>query len=317
MGIPLRQVTPYAWVAQSRVYATNGGILLHGGDAYLLDPGITPAELDAVAVFLEAHGATVRGILLTHAHWDHLMGPSRFPRAWVMAHAGYGAVISAHRDALVRQVAAWRSAEGLEGQDAFVPPVPDVTFDDRIRIHLGDIELSLMTAPGHAPDVLALYEPSAGLLWAGDMLSDLEVPMVMDTFGHYLRSLELLSHLDVRILVPGHGTYSDDSAEIHRRFERDRAYLDAVKGCAAQAVAGGASLEDTLALCGGIGFAQPDGYPNAHRWNIEQAYVEMGGIAMGVVGWEQDWATEEAAWRRWSGWQVIARRPTARNLGCG
>lgn len=296
MGALFRQLTPYGWVAQSRVFATNSGILLHGATAYLLDPGITPAELDAVATFVATHGATVRGIVLTHAHWDHLLGPSRFVAAPVIAHAGYTAVISAHRDDLVRQVGVWRSTQGLGELDAFEPPVPDVMFDDLIHIHLGRWSLRLHAAPGHSPDHTVLYEPAAGLLWAGDMLSDLEVPMVMDTFSHYLATLERLSRLDVRILVPGHGTPTDDRAEIRDRFEQDQAYLRGIKTCAAQAVAGGLALGEAVVLCGKIGFAQPDDYPNAHRWNIEQAYVELGGIAPDVAGWEQDWFTEETVW---------------------
>ena len=292
MGTPLRQLTPYAWVAQSRVYATNSGILLDGDGAYLLDPGITSLELDAIAAFVAAHGAAVRGIVLTHAHWDHLLGPARFPQAWVVATTGYMAVVAEHGDDLVRQVADWLSTEGLMGIDAFVPPAPDFTFDDRMCIHLGAYRLQLMVAPGHAPDHAVLYEPSAGLLWAGDMLSDAEIPMVMDTFSHYLRTLDWLSHLDVRVLVPGHGTVTDDVADIRGRLERDRTYLRSVRECVAQAVSHGISLGETVTRCSEVQFVQPDNYPNAHRWNIEQAYGEMVGSVRGVIGWAQDWLTE-------------------------
>ncbi|MCU0519604.1 MAG: MBL fold metallo-hydrolase [Anaerolineae bacterium] len=277
------------------MYTTNAGVFLDAGEAYLLDPGITPTELDAVATFVAAHGADVRGIVVTHAHWDHLLGPTRFPRARVFAAAGYAAVVSEHGDDLVRQVAAWRSADGQPGLDVFVPPAPDVMFDDRICIHLGARSLRLMIARGHAPDHVVLYEPSAGLLWAGDMLSDVEIPMVMDTFSHYLQTLDRLSHLDVRVLVPGHGTVTDDAVEIRGRFERDQAYLAAMRECVAHAVADGASLIETVTRCSEVQFAQPDTYPNAHLWNIEQAYSEMGGRAPGVVGWAQDWLTEGAA----------------------
>lgn len=293
MDVPFRQLTPYAWVAQSRVYATNSGILIDSGEAYLVDPGITPLELEAIGAFAATQRAVVRGIVLTHAHWDHLLGPARFPGVPVIAHAGYAAVIAVHHDDLARQVAAWQSAEGAECAGVFALPSPDVTFDDQIHIHLPRHSLTAFAAPGHAPDALVLYEPVEALLWAGDMLSDVEVPMVMDTFRHYRTTLEQLARLDVRVLVPGHGTATTDRAEICARVGNDRTYLESVEMCVASAVGQGASLSETIVRCGDINFVQPDAYSNAHRWNLEQAYIEAGGAASGITGWAQDWLVEE------------------------
>lgn len=293
MDAPFRQLTPYAWVAQSRVYATNSGIFVDNGEAYLVDPGITPAELERIVAFVATQQATIRGIVLTHAHWDHLLGPTRLPGTPVIAHAGYAAVVAAHHDDLVRQITAWQLGEGAEHPDVFALPSPDMTFDDHIRIHLSGYSLSAIAAPGHAPDALVLYEPVAGFLWAGDMLSDIEVPMVMDTFHHYRQTLEQLARFDIRVLVPGHGSATANDAEIQARIEHDRTYLASLEMCVASAVDQGASLCETVARCSDIGFVQPDSYPNAHRWNIEQAYLEVGGIASGTVGWAQDWLVEE------------------------
>ena len=149
----------------------------------------------------------------------------------------------------------------------------------------------MLHAPGHAPDHCAVYEPSAGLLWAGDMLSDLEVPMPMWRFSAYRATLRHLSELDVRILVPGHGTPTGDPDVISGRFSQDQAYLAAVQTCVSREVDRAASLAEVMGMCGGVPFAQPDDYPHARKWNIEQAYLEAGGEAAGVVGWEKDWTT--------------------------
>jgi len=293
MDAPFRQLTPYAWVAQSCIYATNSGILIGNGKAYLVDPGITPAELERIAAFVATRQAVIRGIVLTHAHWDHLLGPAKLPGIPVIAHAEYAAVVAAHHDDLVRQIAAWQLGERTECPDVYALPSPDMTFDDHIHIHLPGYCLSAIAAPGHAPDALVLYEPVAGFLWAGDMLSDVEVPMVMDTFHHYRQTLEQLAHFDIRVLVPGHGAATADGTEIRARIEHDRTYLASVEKCVASAVGQGASLSETVARCGDIGFVQPDNYPNAHRWNIEQAYLEVGVSASGTIGWAQDWLVEE------------------------
>lgn len=289
----IRSLTPMCWVAQSATYATNSGILVAGRDAYLIDPGVSLAELDGIAAFVSDRGAVVRGIVLTHAHWDHLLGPSYFLDTPVIAHVAYRSVVRAHADDLRRQVAHWAADQGVPEPSAFAPPTPDVTFSTKMSVQLGAHALWVIAAPGHAPDHAVVYLPTEGLLWAGDMLSNLEIPMVMDTFAGYRRTLRDLAGLRIDALVPGHGTPTTDPHEIHGRFVQDQAYLRAVEGCAAEAYARGASLAEAVVHCEHISFAQPDSYPNAHRWNIEQAFVEMGGRVQGCVGWEQDWLVEE------------------------
>lgn len=274
---------------QSQVFATNTGIFVSERDACLVDPGISPPELDAIEALVADRGAIVRGIILTHAHWDHLLGPARFPSATVIAHKELPAVIRAHRGDLERQVREWRAAGGWEPSDAFVPPKASLTFDQHVTVHLGSLELNVIFAPGHAPDHCVVYVPATGVLWAGDMLSDLEIPLVMDSISAYRQTLQRLAELEVRLLVPGHGTPTDDAREIGARFSQDLAYLERVWSCAAEAVTQGMALEETVVYCRGLGFAQPDDYPNAHAWNIEHAFAEAGGLTLGPVGWEKEW----------------------------
>lgn len=288
----MRLLSPTCWVSQSRVFATNSAFFLSGGEGVLVDPGITPDELDATHDLIVARAVTLRALVLTHAHWDHLLGPVRFPDVPVLTHRAYLDVIAAHAHHLRRQVSRWQEEEGIDPESPFEPPMPDLAFEKQVALSFGDHSLRVLAAPGHAPDHCVIYEPENGVLFAGDMLSDLEVPMVMDTFAAYRETLRRLAALDLRVLVPGHGTFTRDPAEIRARFGQDQAYLEAVSTCAARAVGRGASLTETVALCRPVPFNQPDAYPNAHTWNIEQAYLEAGGqvvAADGPIGWEQDW----------------------------
>jgi len=288
----LYQLTSLCWIQQSRVYATHSSVLFDGLDAFLVDPGVAPDELAAIEAFLHEHDARLRGLVVTHAHWDHLLGPSVFPDTPVIAHRRYLEVMAQHGEDLRHQVAHWAQAEGLSL--AFEVPRPTFLFDQAMVLHTGHMTVQLLAAPGHAPDHCVLYEPAAGVLLAGDMLSDIEVPMVMDSFPAYMDTLRTLRQMDVRVLVPGHGSPTGDPAEIARRFAQDLAYLTQVWDCVGEALAAGADLPETRQRCAGIRFAQPDTYPNAHRWNIEQAYLELGGEAGPNVGWAQDWKVGES-----------------------
>jgi hydroxyacylglutathione hydrolase len=83
---------------------------------------------------------------------------------------------------------------------------------------------------GHAPGHAAVFFPHTGVLVAGDMLSDLEIPL-LDTqldkaFADYRAGLDKLAGIrDVRWLVPGHGQVTD-GAGFRARVDADRRYLD-------------------------------------------------------------------------------------------
>jgi glyoxylase-like metal-dependent hydrolase (beta-lactamase superfamily II) len=88
----------------------------------------------------------------------------------------------------------------------------------------------VITHDAHAPGHSAVFLPGTGTLVAGDMLSDIEIPLLdlagHDPVGDYRTGLERLAALPgVQHIVPGHGTVGD-AAEFRRRVAADVAYLD-------------------------------------------------------------------------------------------
>jgi glyoxylase-like metal-dependent hydrolase (beta-lactamase superfamily II) len=80
----------------------------------------------------------------------------------------------------------------------------------------------------HAPAHLALLLEADDVLVAGDMLSDVELPMPAsddETLDTYLEGLERLGDAvrAARLLIPGHGTPTTDPMA---RCDADRRYLD-------------------------------------------------------------------------------------------
>ncbi len=85
-------------------------------------------------------------------------------------------------------------------------------------------------APGHA----ALLIEGRGVLVAGDMLSDVLIPMLdldaANPIEDYLAALRLLEGVadDVDVVVPGHGSVGG-ADQLHARIAQDRAYVHAVQ----------------------------------------------------------------------------------------
>lgn len=278
---------PGLWLGQSRFEHTNAGAYLGQGQACLVDPGVYPDEIAAWGRAVRAHGWTPRALVLTHHHWDHILGPERFPGLPVVAHAAYPAVVGGPEGA--PEVDRWTAREGIARGMPFVAPRPDLTFEDQVTLTVGDRRLELIHAPGHAPDQLVLYERAQGTLWAGDMLSDCEIPLVAHSLAAYQKTLQRLAALDVQRLIPGHGRPTDDPREIRARLGADRAYLAELRARVGRAVCEGWSVQATVAAnqaFAGMGSRCPEGQAGLHALNVESAYLELGGEAdPAQVGW--------------------------------
>jgi hydroxyacylglutathione hydrolase len=187
---------------------------------------VTVADLAALAGWLSERGLRPVAGWSTHPHWDHLLWSAAFGEPPRYATPRAAAIVPSEMPGLVSGV-----GESAPGHDltlfARVEPLPDREIDwagPRAVVYAHDAH-----APGHG----AVLLPVAGVLIAGDMLSNLEIPLLdldsADPFGDYRRGLELLADVPgVRLVVPGHG-HVGDHAEFRRRVAADRAYLDATE----------------------------------------------------------------------------------------
>ena len=97
-------------------------------------------------------------------------------------------------------------------------------------------EVRTIEHPAHAQGHAALLIEGRGVLIAGDMLSDVLIPM-LDDFNNtndpiedYLVGLRLLEGVadDVDVLIPGHGSVGE-ADQVRARIELDRAYVQVLR----------------------------------------------------------------------------------------
>jgi glyoxylase-like metal-dependent hydrolase (beta-lactamase superfamily II) len=232
----LSQVAEGVLVHESECIQSNA-VVVEGGDGVLLvDAGITRREMATLANDLRETGRTVVAGFSTHPDWDHLLW---HPALGDVPRYGTARCAASIRDVLSN--ADWQEqvAEGLPPEFADDIPMEQLGLITGLppgaeRIPWVGPAVRIIEHQGHAPGHAALVIEEGRVLVAGDMLSDVLVPMLNpmapDPIGDYLEALQLLEDaaVDVDVIVPGHGSVGD-ADELRARIALDRAYVEALR----------------------------------------------------------------------------------------
>ena len=174
-------------------------LLVRGGEAAVVDLG-TPGSAEAIGSALKAAGSdwnAVRHVILTHQHDDH-----------VGALAEVAPLVKASLYA------------GEADVSAIVSPSPLKSVKDGDEV----FGLRIVGSPGHTAGHVSVFDPSNGVLVAGDALTNPGElsgpdPQYTSDLDQAAASVRKLAALDVRTILPGHGEpISTGAAEALRKL---------------------------------------------------------------------------------------------------
>jgi glyoxylase-like metal-dependent hydrolase (beta-lactamase superfamily II) len=211
-------------VTTSRRDRTTSTVVIADRRALLVDPAWDPDELAGIAADLARAGVTVAAGFATHAHHDHVLWHQHLGPGPRFASPRVAQICTRDRDEIVRRLGPdWPAGLGrIAGR---VQPAQD-------RLSWDGPEIRLITHDAHAPGHTAVWLPVPGVLVAGDMLSDVEIPLLEEsTVAQYAAGLETLWPWVDRatVLIPGHGRVAIGGSAARGRWHADRAYLDALR----------------------------------------------------------------------------------------
>ena len=234
----LTQVAEGVLIHQSELIQNNTVVVQGRAGVLLIDPGTTGSEMACLANDLSELGQAVVAGFSTHPDWDHVLWHAELGDA-----PRYGTARCAAHMRELRSNAGWKArvAEGLPPEIAEETPLDLFGLitglpADTARIPWDGPQVRIIEHPAHAPGHAALLIEERGVLVAGDMLSDVLIPMLDDVnstndpVGDYLAGLRLLEGVadDVDVLVPGHGS-AGGADQVRARIELDRAYVHALR----------------------------------------------------------------------------------------
>ena len=233
----LRQVAEGVLIHQSEFCQSNA-VVVHGrAGVLLIDPGVRGDEMACLANDLSDSGQTVVAGFSTHPHWDHLLWHARLGAA-----PRYGTARCAATARSLLSDPRWKTriAEWIPPDIAGQVPLDLLGLMTGLPAGMAQIPwdgpgVRIAGHQAHAPGHAALLIEERGVLIAGDMLSDVLIPMLdlndtADPIEDYLAALRLLEGVagDVDVLVPGHGSIGG-ADQVHARIDQDRAYVHGLR----------------------------------------------------------------------------------------
>jgi glyoxylase-like metal-dependent hydrolase (beta-lactamase superfamily II) len=261
----------------------NAGFMVTGDGVIVVDALASPRDGEALVDAI--HTVTnqpIKWLILTHHHPDHHFGAIVFRRlgAKVIAHPDRRSLASdGGPDALL---ADWVRVVGLDAMRGFeFADTPDrpVTGTDTLRLGGRTV---VITHPGaaHSAGDLTIWLPRERILFAGDLLVEDGVTMVVDgSSGELLRALRGIDTLHPRMVVPGHGSIPARPGEL---VARTRSYIIGLRRDMKSAIERGRPMGRALASLPPADATRPVSLNSRRRRNAVRVYLEEERVYMGL-----------------------------------
>jgi glyoxylase-like metal-dependent hydrolase (beta-lactamase superfamily II) len=224
----------------------------------------------------------IRYVVASHYHADHIYGLQAFrdhTDAIIVAQERSGEYRDNEEtaDEKANQRLDQRRAvlfPWVDGNTRVVPP--DITFNDRMTIALGDRRLTLFYAgPAHSSsDMMMMVEPD-GVLFAGDIVQNGRIPFMNSddvSTTHWLRALDEVAKLDPKFIVPGHGRTST-AAKQAIGFTRD--YIRYLREKMTAAVQNWTDFDVAYAQADWSKYRDMPAFGSNNRGNAYRIYLEL------------------------------------------
>jgi glyoxylase-like metal-dependent hydrolase (beta-lactamase superfamily II) len=234
----LTRVAEGVLVHESEFVQSNAIVVQGRAGVLLVDPGVQEREMACLANDLSDLGQPVAAGFSTHPDWDHLLWHPRFGAA---PRYGTARCAAAVQDQLSDPNAKAEITAHLEETEiAGQVPLELYGLITALPAETGQIPwdgpgVRIIEHQAHAPGHAALFIEERRVLVAGDMLSDVLIPMLdlnaaTDPIGDYLTALRLLEGVadQVGVVIPGHGSVGG-AGQAQARIELDRAYVLALR----------------------------------------------------------------------------------------
>ncbi len=269
------RVTDNVYVFTSEAYAkvTAGAVVTSEGTV-VIDTLPFPRETREMLDFLRSESKRgIRYVINTHHHADHVYGNYLFTEADIVSSDKCREVI---RKTGEKNLAEAKAQTPELGEVSL--RLPNIVFQDKLTLHLGDRVLRLIPLPGHSPDGIGVFIEGEKILFAGDAVMPL--PYIFWGDRDILQAtLRMIKEMNLENIVQGHGEVLL-KGEIDETLDTGLAYLDCIYEKVKAKLATRTSKERLineipLEACGYSSIALDGLVKQLHRSNLQRVYQTL------------------------------------------
>ena len=187
-------------------------------EAIIIDPGmVTEKEQQKVGSFVKDNELTIKHILLTHSHVDHVYGCSYCVKE-------FGLGITGSLEDQLSLPSAHLQAQLFGVTDCGTVPSITTNIGEGDTLQFGNLDIKVIDCPGHSHHGLCFYIPQAKVVFTGDVLFNMSVGR--SDFGPKFGGdgAKLIENIKNKLLTlpsdvdvyPGHGPRTAIELEIKR-----------------------------------------------------------------------------------------------------
>ena len=205
----MEQVSPHVYIDAMEGPCCIGAIQTEEG-VLLVDSPQYPTRAERWLDEIKGLGQ-IKYLLNTEPHADHVFGNAFVPGT-IIAHqyikdvfwddAPFGPNFMKTPEVFIEIF----DPERLDAADTYQAREPEITFEGKMNLYLGEVVIEAIPLNGHVPNDTAVYIPEERVLFATDNVFNEVMTWYHDSLPYdWLETLDYLKSLDAEIVIPGHG----------------------------------------------------------------------------------------------------------------
>src|SRR5262245_22970429 len=278
----VREVAPGVFFRYSSISATDKNVVFGGSNniwvvfedyVVVIDANFPEGAGEVVAAVKKTTDKPIRYVLDTHHHGDHAYGNAVFAKegASIVAQANCARWL---RDKGAKEFAeAGKGPMGRKDLRESTLKVPNVVFDDKLVLDDGKQRVEfLFFGHAHTPGDAVAYLPKHKILCTGDAC----VNGAYNFMGHsdsasWIRALERMQQLDIRMVCPGHGPVAGKDL-----LEKQKRYFVELRRQVQQGIDAGKNIDDIIQAIDMPWYKEWTGVTPSGD-NVKHVYAELTG----------------------------------------
>ena len=205
----MEQVSPHVYIDAMEGPCCIGAIQTEEG-VLLVDSPQYPTRAERWLDEIKGLGQ-IKYLLNTEPHADHVFGNAFVPGT-IIAHqyikdvfwddAPFGPNFMKTPEVFIEMF----DPERLDAAGTYQAREPEITFEGKMNLYLGEVAIEAIPLNGHVPNDTAVYIPEERVLFATDNVFNEVMTWYHDSLPYdWLETLDYLKSLDAEIVIPGHG----------------------------------------------------------------------------------------------------------------